>query len=79
MGLSGDDILMAARILAVADAVVTLSSAQGPAAGLDQGLEGIEAGRGTIYDADVVDACVELLRGEGLGLLSATKYANQGE
>jgi len=60
--ISGDDILPAARILAVADVVEAMASHRPyrPALGIDVALKEIRAGRGTRYDQQVVDACVAL-------------------
>jgi PAS domain S-box-containing protein/putative nucleotidyltransferase with HDIG domain len=61
-GLSGDNILLGARILAVADVVEAMASHRPyrPALGIDAALGEIRAGRGTRYDAGAVDACLEL-------------------
>lgn len=63
-GLRGAAILVEARILAVADVVEAMSSHRPyrAALGIDAALEEIERGRGTLYDAEVVDACLELFR-----------------
>jgi PAS domain S-box-containing protein/putative nucleotidyltransferase with HDIG domain len=65
--LKGDEILIEARILAVADVVESMSSHRPyrPALGLDAALEEIENNKGTLYDADVVDACLILFRVKG--------------
>jgi len=61
-GLSGEDIILEARILAVADVVEAMSSHRPyrPALGVDKALEEIETNKGKLYDPDVVDACVKL-------------------
>ena len=61
-GLSGDDILLEARILAVADTVEAMSSHRPyrPALGIEAALEEVRGGAGTLYDADVVAACVRV-------------------
>jgi len=61
-GLRGQDILLEARILAVADVVEAMASHRPyrPARGLDQSLKEIYANRGVLFDADVVDACLKL-------------------
>ena len=61
-GLSGDDILLEARIIAVADVVEAMSSHRPyrPALGIDAALAEIAANRVRLYDAAVVDACVHL-------------------
>jgi len=69
-GLSGDAICLEARILAVADVVEAMSSHRPYRAslGVDMALAEIEAGRGTRYDAGVVDACLNLYRNSGFTL-----------
>ena len=64
-GLSGEDIVPEARILAVADVVEAMSSHRPyrPALGIEAALSEIMTNRGTLYDADVVDACVAVLEG----------------
>jgi len=66
-GLSGDDILLEARILAVADLVDTMTSRQPLrlALSIDEALEEITQNRGVLYDPEVVDACVELFTEKG--------------
>jgi putative nucleotidyltransferase with HDIG domain len=66
-GLRGDDILIEARILCVADVVEAMSSHRPyrPALGIDKALDEITAGRGTQYDPDVVDACLRLFNEKG--------------
>jgi HD-GYP domain-containing protein (c-di-GMP phosphodiesterase class II) len=62
-GLAGDDILLGARILAVADVVEAMSSHRPyrPALGVGEAMAEIRANRGRLYDADVVDACLEVV------------------
>ncbi len=69
-GLRGDQIIPEARILSVADVVEAMSSHRPyrPALGVEAALSEIEGGRGTIYDPDAVDACVQVIR-EGLVIL----------
>jgi putative nucleotidyltransferase with HDIG domain len=66
-GLSGDRIGREARILAVADVVEAMASHRPyrAAVGIDAALGEIEKGRGVIYDAAAVDACVTLFRAKG--------------
>jgi putative nucleotidyltransferase with HDIG domain len=63
-GLSGEDILLKARILRVADVVEAMASHRPyrPALGMDKALEEIEQNRDTLYDANVADACLRLFR-----------------
>jgi PAS domain S-box-containing protein len=66
-GLKGEEILMEARILAVADVVEAMASHRPyrPALGIDAALEEIEKNRGLLYDADAVDACLRVFREKG--------------
>lgn len=61
-GLSGEDILLEARILGVADVVEAMSSHRPyrPALGKDKALAEVLEAKGTLYDPDVVDACLKL-------------------
>ena len=66
-GLKGDEILMEARIIAVADVIEAMSTHRPyrPALGIDAALAEIEQGRGSKFDSKVVDACLELFRKDG--------------
>ena len=66
LGLKGDDILMEARVIAVADVVEAMVSDQTyrPALGVEAAMNEIAAGKGTLYDPNAVDACIRLF-GEG--------------
>ncbi len=59
-GLSGDAIILPARIVAVADVVEAMGNHRPyrPALGIEDALAEIVKGRGTHYDASAVDACV---------------------
>jgi len=63
-GLSGDAIILEAKILGVADVFEAISSHRPyrPALGADVAIEVIESGKGKLFDAKVVDACVGLIR-----------------
>lgn len=69
-GLKGEQILLEARILAVADVVEAMSSHRPyrPGLGIDKALAEIERGRGTAYDALVADACLKLFREKGFAI-----------
>ena len=69
-GLKGDEILLEARIIAVADVVEAISSHRPyrPSVGIDAGLDEIERGRGIFYDSVAVDACLDLFRNKGYTL-----------
>jgi HD-GYP domain-containing protein (c-di-GMP phosphodiesterase class II) len=65
--LKGDEIIMEARIMAVADVVETMSSHRPyrPALGIETALEEIEKNTGILYDNTVADACLKLFREKG--------------
>ena len=69
-GLKGDAILLEARIMAVADVVEAMSKHRRyrSALGIDKALAEIERGRGSIYDMQVVDACLRLFREKAFAL-----------
>jgi HD-GYP domain-containing protein (c-di-GMP phosphodiesterase class II) len=66
-GLSGEDIMIEARILAVADVVEAMASHRPyrPALGIDKALEEVSQNKGVLYDPNVVDACVRLFTDKG--------------
>jgi len=63
-GLTGEAILPAARVLAVADVVEAMVSHRPhrPPHGLTNALLEIQENRGSLYDAAAVDSCVRLFR-----------------
>lgn len=69
-GLKGEEIALEARILAGADVVEAMSSHRPyrAGAGIDKAVAAIEHGRGTIYDANVADACLRLFRNKGYSI-----------
>ncbi len=66
-GLQGEEILLEARILSVADVVEAMSSHRPYrlALGLDEALAEVSRNRGVLYDEAVVDACSGLFSGKG--------------
>ena len=62
LGLRGSEILPEARILAVADVVDAICSDRPyrPSLGMDQALEEITNFKGILYEAAVVDACMNV-------------------
>lgn len=58
-GLEGEEIMLQARIIAVADVVEAMASHRPyrPALGLEKALDEISAKAGKLYDPQVVDAC----------------------
>jgi PAS domain S-box-containing protein/putative nucleotidyltransferase with HDIG domain len=63
-GLAGDNILLEARILAVADVVEAMASHRPYrlALGVDKALEEIQDNAGRLYDEAVVKACVKVIK-----------------
>lgn len=66
-GLKGEDILLEARIIGVADVIDAMSSHRPyrPALGIDAALEEISQNKGILYDPKVVDACLKLFKEKG--------------
>jgi len=65
--LEGDEILLDARIIAVADVVEAMASHRPYRAslGIDAALEEIEKNKGVLYDSTVADICLRLFREKG--------------
>ncbi len=63
-GLSGEKILLEARLLAVADVVEAMASHRPyrPALGIDKALEEISKNRNILYDPMVAEACLRLFK-----------------
>jgi PAS domain S-box-containing protein len=66
-GLKGEEILLEARILSVADVVESMASHRPyrAALGVDAALGEIEQNKGTLYDPEVSEACLRLFRERG--------------
>jgi PAS domain S-box-containing protein len=66
-GLTGEQILLESRILAVADVVEAMATHRPyrSALGLDKALEEITQNKGLLYDPEAVDACLRLFREKG--------------
>jgi PAS domain S-box-containing protein len=62
--MKGDEILIEARIMAVADVVESMASHRPyrPALGIDAAMKEIETNKVTLYDPAVADACLKLFR-----------------
>ncbi len=69
-GLRGNEILLEARILAVADVVEAIASGRPyrPRKGIEGALQEIRKNQGILYDADVVDVCLRLFKEKGFHL-----------
>ena len=68
--LKGNEILLEARIMSVADVVEAMASHRPyrPALGIEVALEEIEKNKGILYDNAVADACLKLFREKGYRL-----------
>jgi PAS domain S-box-containing protein/putative nucleotidyltransferase with HDIG domain len=66
-GLSGWDILLPARILAVADVVAAMTSHRPyrPGLGIEMALEELTKNQGILYDEHIADACIKLFTVRG--------------
>jgi PAS domain S-box-containing protein/putative nucleotidyltransferase with HDIG domain len=66
-GLKGDEILIEAKIIGVADVVEAMASYRPyrPALGIDKALEEILKNKGKIYDPEIVDICQDLIVNKG--------------
>jgi len=65
--LTGDEILLEAKIIGVADVVEAMSSHRPyrPALGVEAALEEITKNKGILYDPEIVDVCVKLFKEKG--------------
>lgn len=66
-GLKGDEIVLEARIIAVADVVEAMASHRPyrPALGVEKAFEEIADKAGTLYEPEAVNACLRLFRQKG--------------
>jgi putative nucleotidyltransferase with HDIG domain len=73
-GVSGGDVLLEARILAVADVVEAMCTDRPyrPALGTKEALDELDRGDGRLYDSNVVRACKKLLNERGSKVEFAT-------
>lgn len=69
-GLTGNAILIEAKIMAVADVVEAITSHRPyrPSLGIDMALKEISRNKGVLYDPDAVDACLRLFKKKGFKL-----------
>jgi PAS domain S-box-containing protein len=69
-GLKGEEIMVEARVLAIADTVEAMCSPRPyrPAAGMEAALDEINRGAGRLYDLHLVAACTRLVRQHGFVL-----------
>ncbi|MFZ5925891.1 MAG: HD-GYP domain-containing protein [Acidobacteriota bacterium] len=75
-GLSGEQILLEARILCVADVVEAISSHRPyrPGLGLDSAISEIASNRGVLYDPAVVDAFMKLVQAGAVDLKASPRW-----
>ncbi len=66
-GISGEEMIVEAKIIAVADVVEAMSYHRPyrEAQGVPEALQELESGRGRLYEASAVDACLRLYREKG--------------
>jgi len=78
-GLSGDEILLEARILSVADVFETIGSHRPyrPSLGIQKAINELAENSGRLYDSDVVAACLELVNELGYRLDGPKKAAGR--
>lgn len=69
-GLKGEEIMLEARILAIADVVEAMCSSRPyrTALGMDAAIDEINRGAGVTYDLHLATACTRLVRQHGFGL-----------
>jgi len=69
-GLSSKEILLEAKIIAVADAIEAIASHRPyrPALGLERALEEVSEKKGILYDPEAVDVCLRLFNEKGYHL-----------
>ena len=70
LGLSGEDILLEARIICVADVVEAMASHRPyrPSLGIDVALKEISQKRGVFFDPEIADVCLKLFNEKGFQL-----------
>ena len=77
-GLKDGQILLESRIISIADVVeaITFERPYHEAYGIERALEEIIKNKGTLYDPDIVDACLRLFREKGYVLNDDLKDRN---
>lgn len=65
--LSGDDVILEARILGVADSVEAMANHRPyrAARGIDRALDEVSSDKGKLYDPEVVEACITVFQKRG--------------
>jgi putative nucleotidyltransferase with HDIG domain len=69
-GLKGNEIMIEARIIAVADVIESMTSHRPYRSipGIDKAIEVITQNSGKLYDSEVVETCVRIIREKGFSL-----------
>ncbi len=64
-GLRGDDLLLEAKIIGVADVIEAMASHRPyrPSKGIDSAMEVLEEGKGVLFDGNIIDAFKRVLEG----------------
>ncbi len=67
-GLKGKDILIGAKIIAVADVFEAMVSHRPyrPAKSIEQAITELESNKGKLFDSLIVDTCIEIIKEKGL-------------
>lgn len=75
-GITGEEILLESRIIAVADVVEALSSHRPyrPALGIENALHEISSNMGNLYDSRVAEACLRLFKEKRFELDTSKNY-----
>ena len=78
-GISGNGILLEARIITVAEVIDTILSNRSyrPAKGVDSAVEEITKYKGKLYDADVCEAAFKIIKRDGFALENNPKIQTQ--
>ncbi|MGC1401349.1 MAG: HD domain-containing phosphohydrolase, partial [Thermodesulfobacteriota bacterium] len=68
--LTGENLLIESRIMAVADVVEAIATYRPyrPALGIEKALEEVSQNKGILYDPEAVDACLRLFKEKGYKL-----------
>ena len=76
-GLTGEEILLEARILAVADVVEAMASHRPyrPALSTKEALDEISSNKGELYNSEVVDCCTRLFNEKGFRFVEPEEKA----
>ena len=70
--LKGNEILLSAKIMCVADVfeAITCDRSYRPSYGVDYAISVLQEGRSTLYEANIVDTCIALIKDDGFDINS---------